>query len=298
MKKFTKFNITLLPVGVILIIVGGIITGVCEDVFGMDLSIGSDDRIEYEETTYEIAEVIEEGYDGENTITFTADESSSLTGLDIDVKAGTFYVTAGNNLSIETYGIKKDDLDYSIKDGILNVKYAPGFKLVDFSFDDMQINIVVPQKIYENVNFEVKAGELDVRDLSAEKCTLDFTAGDSSFSNVMISEHSDIKISAGDCNFFNCTLNDPDIKMTAGYMFFGTSRLLGSSDIKMTAGSMYINLSGTAEDYNFNIDKTAGNIEIDGNDSAQNITNQGAINTINISLTAGDCIVGFEDEDY
>ena len=162
----------------------------------------------------------------------------------------------------------------------------------------MQINIVVPQKIYENVNFEVKAGELDVRDLSAEKCTLDFTAGDSSFSNVMISEHSDIKISAGDCNFFNCTLNDPDIKMTAGYMFFGTSRLLGSSDIKMTAGSMYINLSGTAEDYNFNIDKTAGNIEIDGNDSAQNITNQGAINTINISLTAGDCIVGFEDEDY
>lgn len=298
MKKFTKFNITLLPVGVILIIVGGIITGVCEDVFGMDLSIGSDDRIEYEETTYEIAEVIEGGYDGENTITFTADESSSLTGLDIDVKAGTFYVTAGNNLSIETYGIKKDDLDYSIKDGILNVKYAPGFKLVDFSFDDMQINIVVPQKIYENVNFEVKAGELDVRDLSAEKCTLDFTAGDSSFSNVMISEHSDIKISAGDCNFFNCTLNDPDIKMTAGYMFFGTSRLLGSSDIKMTAGSMYINLSGTAEDYNFNIDKTAGNIEIDGNDSAQNITNQGAIHTINISLTAGDCIVGFEDEDY
>ena len=126
MKKFTKFNITLLPVGVILIIVGGIITGVCEDVFGMDLSIGSDDRIEYEETTYEIAEVIEGGYDGENTITFTADESSSLTGLDIDVKAGTFYVTAGNNLSIETYGIKKDDLDYSIKDGILNVKYAPG----------------------------------------------------------------------------------------------------------------------------------------------------------------------------
>lgn len=298
MKKFTKFNIALLPVGVILIIVGGIITGVCEDVFGMDLSIGSDDRIEYEETTYEIAEIIEGGYGEENTITFTADESSSLTGLDIDVKAGTFYVTAGNNLSIETYGIKKDDLDYSIKDGILNVKYAPGFKLVDFSFYDMQINIVVPQKVYDSIDIEVKAGELSVSELNAKNCSLEFTAGDSEFTNVMISEEAEIKISAGDCNFFNCSLNDPDIKMTAGYMYFGTGRLLGDSEIKMTAGSMYINLSGTAEDYNFNIDKTAGNIEIDGNDSAQNITNQGAINTINISLTAGDCIVGFEDEDY
>ncbi|MDE6595759.1 MAG: DUF4097 domain-containing protein, partial [Oscillospiraceae bacterium] len=232
-----------------------------EDVFSLP--------VRYNSHSTAVTEVADSGYyydsDGEFSI-LDMKYADTVTKLDINVKTGNFFIMSGDTLSISGSNIKTEYLDYKIEDGVFYVSYSPEFYLMnwDFNFDDAQIIITVPPKVYETANFSVKAGELHVGDFEVNRLYVDFAAGNSSFSNVSASEAAQIKMTAGDCVFENCSFRNADIKMTAGSMYYNACKIIGQNAINMTAGDLYMELLGKRSDYNISIDRTAGGVYIDG----------------------------------
>ena len=261
-----KACIKLLITGIILFIVGIIGVAVLavngyEDVFSLPVRYGSN-------STY-VTEIADSGYyydsDGEFSI-LDMKYADTVTKLDVNVKAGNFSIMPGDTLSISGSNINTECLDYKIEDGFLYVSYSPELYLFnwDFDFDSAYINITVPQKVYETANFSVKAGGLSVFDFEVGRIYVDFAAGDSYFSNVSATETAQIKMTAGDCIFENCSFRNTDIKMTAGSMYYNSCKVIGQNGINMTAGDLYMELLGKRSDYNISVDRTAGGVYIDG----------------------------------
>ena len=261
-----KACIKLLITGIILFIVGIIGVAVLavngyEDVFSLPVRYGSN-------STY-VTEIADSGYYYEDEGDFSILDmkyADTVTKLDVNVKAGNFSIMPGDTLSISGSNINTECLDYKIEDGFLYVSYSPELYLFNwnFDFDDAYINITVPQKVYETANFSVKAGGLSVFDFEVGRLYVDFAAGDSYFSNVSTSEAAQIKMTAGDCIFENCSFKDANIKMTAGSMYYNSCKLIGQNGINMTAGDLYMELLGKRSDYNISVDRTAGGVYIDG----------------------------------
>ena len=321
-----KACIKLLITGIILFIVGIIGVAVLavngyEDVFSLPVRYGSN-------STY-VTEIADSGYYYEDEGDFSILDmkyADTVTKLDVNVKAGNFSIMPGDTLSISGSNIKSDCLDYKIEDGILYVSYSPELYIfkwdLDFDFDDAYINITVPQKVYETANFSVKAGGLSVCDFEVGRIYVDFAAGDSYFSNVSATEAAQIKMTAGDCIFENCSFRNADIKMTAGSMYYNSCKVIGQNGINMTAGDLYMELLGKRSDYNISVDRTAGGVYIDGdyivkgyeettfattyiineNDSeeyaerevsVQDKAEENVKNDLYIKITAGECNITF-----
>lgn len=319
-----KACIKLLITGIILLIVGMIgvtvlVVNGYEDVFWLDVPTRSRERT--------AVEVSDNGYyyeDGGELSILDMKYADTVTKLDINVKAGCFFIMSGDNLSITGSNIQTECLDYKIEDGILYVSYSPEFYLMNwnFNFDDAQIIITVPPKVYETANFSVKAGTLHVGDFKVNRLYVDFSAGDSNFSNVSASEVSQIEMSAGDCVFDNCSFGNADIKMTAGTMnycgctingrnsinmtagsmyYSGGCKIMGQTSVGMTAGDLYMELLGRRSDYNISIDRTAGSVYIDGDyisdkehsEHAHEKSEENVKNDLDIKVTAGELNVLF-----
>lgn len=321
-----KACLKLLLTGIILFIVG-IIGLATLEVNGYDISdISLPVRYGSSDTITEVADTGYSYEDGEFSI-LDVQYADTVTKLDINVKAGNFTVITGDTLGISGTNIKTECLDYKIEDGILYVSYSPEFYLFNFDFDDTEIFITVPPKIYETANFSVKAGELTVSDFEVNRLYVDFAAGDSYFTNVTASEAVQLKMTAGECIFENCIFNDPNIKMTAGSMTYSFCKIKGNSEINMTAGNLYMELLGKRSDYNISVHRTAGEVYIDGNEfssgeyaetivettdiapltqevmteqtevSAQEKAEENVQNKLDIKITAGECNISFSENE-
>lgn len=225
---------------------------------------------------------------------FAGYNSDEINKLDIDVSTGCFSVIGGDGDSfcIDAYGINSEWLKYEVKDKCLSVKYSPGFYLFywdwdvfDFDGDDAGIIITVPRKVLESADFSVSSGYLNVECLEAERIALDITDGEAVFENAASTESSQIKMSAGECTFYDSLFNNANIvmsagecmfyesvfsnaniKMSAGSMTYSACGIIGDSRVKMSAGSLYMELIGRRSDYDITVDKTAGHVYVDGID--------------------------------
>lgn len=323
-----KACIKLLITGIILFVVGIIGAAVLavngyEDVFSLDIPM----RYRGSSSTDYITEVSDGGYyydsDGEFSI-LDMKYADTVTMLDVKVDAASFYIMPGDTLSISGSNIKTEYLDYKIEDGFLYVSYSPEFYLVkwDFDFDDAQIIITVPPKVYEFADFSVKAGGLHVGDFEVNRLYVDLAAGYSSFSNVSASEAAQIKMTAGDCIFESCSFRNADIKMTAGSMTYNACKIIGQNAINMTAGDLYMELIGNRSDYKINVDRTAGSVYIAGDyinskeyaettftttvdehshhsfDSDVEQVTENVQNDLYVKITAGECNIMFYENEY
>lgn len=322
-----KACLKLLLMGIILFIVGfiGLATLAVNGYDISDISL----PVRYGSSDTTVSEAVDNGeyyYDDENFSILNLKYADTVTKLDINVKAGNFTILPGDTLEISGTNIKTECLDYKIEDGILYVSYSPEFYLFNFDFDDTEIFITVPPKIYETANFSVKAGELTVSDFEVNRLYVDFAAGDSYFTNVTASEAVQLKMTAGECIFENCIFNDPNIKMTAGSMTYSFCKIKGNSEINMTAGNLYMELLGKRSDYNISVNRTAGDIYIDGNEfgsgeyaettfattyiidenpdeyaegevSVQEKTEENIKNKLDIKITAGECNISFYENE-
>lgn len=320
-----KACIRLLVSGIVVFIVGIIGLAALElNGYDVDRLTLPADRI-YGETTA----VVEE-YDAA-AARYASDE---INKLDINVKAGDFSIVEGESFSIEATGINSECLKYEVNNKCLSVTYSPEFYLFNWDFfsdDEANIVITVPPKMLESADFSVKAGELYVYDLETDRIAIDFTAGNAYFVNVSSASSSQIKMTAGDCTFDNCIFNNANIKMTAGSMYYNACRIKGDNKITMTAGDLLMDIIGRRSDYDIAINRTAGDVYINGIDMGRDnvafttfettvimkepieSTVTGAVgleyaeteisqvdviekNTIDINITAGECNLVFEDE--
>lgn len=322
-----KACIRLLVSGIVIFIVG-IIGLAALELNGYDV-----DRLTLPADMQTLTETV-----GETTLTeeyngtIVSYDSDEIDKLDINVKAGNFSIIGGDRFYIEATGINSECLKYEVNNKCLSVTYSPEFYIFKWDFfsdDEANIVITVPPKMFESADFSVKAGQLYVYDMETDKISIDFTAGNAYFVNVSSASSSQIKMTAGDCTFDNCIFNNANIKMTAGSMYYNACRIKGDNKITMTAGDLVMEIIGRRSDYDIDISRTAGDVYIDGIDMGRdNVafttfettvvmkeTVTGAVgleyseteisqvyetekNTIDINITAGECNLIFDENEY
>lgn len=217
------------------------------------------------ETTFVVNEavIVDNGTGGH---IFQVNEND-VNKLEVNVNMENFYVIEGDTFEVVGYNIDPEYLNCTVKDGCLYVSYSPKVKLFNIYYDNIaigNITVTVPQKVLESADFTVKAGSLSVSNLETQNLSLNMAAGDTNFFSVAVQERSHIKMTAGSCVFEDCNFNNSNINMTAGDMTYNLCRLTGGNNIKMTAGELYMGLIGRRSDYNIKVDRTAGEVYIDG----------------------------------
>lgn len=253
---------------------------------------------------------------------------NDVTKLDVKVNMENFNVIEGDTFEVVGYNIDPEYLNCTVTDGCLYVSYSPKAKLFNIYYDNIaigNITVHVPPKVLESADFTVKAGSLTVNNLETKTLSLNMTAGDTNFYSVAVQERSQIKMTAGSCVFDDCNFNNSDINMTAGDMTYNLCRLIGSNNIKMTAGDLYMGLIGRRSDYNIKVDRTAGDVYIDGyeygSDYAvttmvttvyqeeayaeehadgiheESLHEEHVKNNLNVKITAGNCSISFNENE-
>ena len=162
----------------------------------------------------------------------------------------------------------------------------------------------------EDLFIHISAGEIQISDSSFTKFEKKQSAGNSIFTNFKAKEYID-KISAGSNSFTNCELGNLDVHSSSGDTRISDSKLgdckmensagdfvvenseVGSVEAKISAGSITLNILGNKNDYNYDLDSSAGDIEIDGSHSKDFKEDNGSSKTIKGKLSAGDFTVNF-----
>lgn len=260
--------------------------------------------------------------------------NEEINSIDINVTADMFSVHTGDELLILTDELRANRICYEVTDGCLKIDYSKEFNLLDFTdwTETVVVDITVPEKIYDNVNFSVSSGSISVENIKSNIFTLDFTAGDANFQNISAFNSAQLKMSAGECEFINSNFANTNIKITAGSMIMACCTLSGDNNINMTAGNLSMQLYGRRSDYEVNVEKTAGEVNIYNSETEYNnvtqltettvVTEENVTDitisedfategfeykepdindlsgTINIKLTAGNCDIEFMEDIY
>ncbi len=277
-----------------------------------DLSVKMPGSEIYAETTYPATAVAGENANDNSDYYYMeipSEESAQVTSLDISMGLGNLYIGMGNVFSISGNNNDKNLFTYEITDGCFKLNCASDLKLFSLDFDNIDspdLFITVPARSYDSVKINISAGELTADSIETNDLSFDISMGEATFYNVYAGNSAEISMSMGECNFNGATLNNAAIKMSAGEMVFDSLNLLGNNNIKLTAGDLYMGLNGRRSNYMLNIDKSAGEVIINGEDfsgtemSGSEYTEvSGGINgTINIDLSAGDCTIDFYGNVY
>lgn len=309
--------------GMILFVVGG--AGLAAlDINGYDIE-------EFGTRTAESTIAVDEGAvveNGTGGYRFQVDQED-VTKLDVKVNMENFNVIEGDTFEVIGYNIDPSYFNCTVNGSCLYLSYSPKVKLFDIYRDNTtigNITVHVPKKLLESVDFTVKAGNLSVTDIDVKTLSLDMSAGTANFENVSAQERSQIKMTAGSCYFESCNFNNRNnVNMTAGDMIFNECRLIGDSDVKMTAGDLFMYLIGRRSDYNIKVDRTAGDVYIDGyeygSDYAvttmvttvyqeeayaeehadgiheESLHEEHVKNNLNVKITAGNCSISFNENE-
>ena len=275
-----KFCKKLIISGIILFIVGaGILGGLFASGAIDDLPEISPSRT-YAETETTVVEAVDSvGYYayGGDPIFSSSDES--ITDIDVYISSGTFNIMIGDEFNVTASNADVDKINV-IQDGDkLTIEYKRNFIDTIIS-DPANIILTVPQKTFDEVSFEMdagemyiygvpqtvfaqkldislNAGELDMDSINANEFALDMSAGNAFISTFNVSDSSDIKVSMGECEFFVARLANAKIDQSAGNMYFTDCTLTGDTEIDMSMGDM--KFSGMVRD-NTSIDMSAGEI--------------------------------------
>ncbi len=275
-----------------------------------DLNInipGSSASEEYYETTMPATAVAGENANDNSDYYYMeipAEETSQVNSLDISMGMGNLYIGMGDVFSISGNTVNNKNVTYEIVDGCFKLNCASEFNLLNLDFNNMDapdLFITVPARPYDSVKINISAGELTADSIETNDLSFDISMGEATFYDVYAGNSAEISMSMGECSFNGATLNNAAIKMSAGEMVFDSLNLLGKNNIKLTAGDLYMGLNGRRSNYMLNIDKTAGEVIINGEEFSgteaygiEYTEVSGEKNgIINIDLSAGDCTIDF-----
>lgn len=222
---------------------------------------------EYAETTYAVTVTADNDGGTYSYIEIPAEEAEQVTSLDVSVGMGTLYISAGDVFSLSGNNITNKNVTYEITDGCFKLNCASDLKLLSLDFsniDEPDLYMTVPAKVYDRVKVKISAGQFTADRIETNDLDFDISMGEAFFYDVCAKESAKIEMSMGDCSFTGGILRNANIKMSAGEMTYENIMLSGNNNIKLTAGEIYMGIDGKRSDYNFNIDKTAGEVIIDG----------------------------------
>lgn len=313
MKKYCIFASLF---GVILVVAGATLVGYFYSLgYDLDnLSFGSSDT-DYVavETTYLVNEretSLADDSTENHSVEFSSADSTNISEIEIDASAANinFYTAYNDCISVVASGKGSNLVNTELTSGKLEIEY--GTADIDFSdikSIDMQslvnikdnapeIDIYIPvNAVFENLSIELASGEITISDLSLYELDIQVAAGNVNLHRLYINNKPDIELVAGDIMITSSYLNNLEIEtVSGGDVYFSECELIGETQLDSVAGNTDIYyLSGSVDDYDFDISVLSGQVRINGNDYVPN--NDAATNKISVSKVTGDVFIEFEE---
>lgn len=176
--------------------------------------------------------------------------------LDINLKYSSLKVVNGDYLKVDNNNDK------------VNVKMDSNKLLITDSSnwlhnDNSEIVVYIPRDIkYDIVNINTGAGEVSVEGFNTKELIMNLGAGKTDIKNV-ISDRGKISSGTGSVNISECSLNDSKFDLGIGEINI-SGNITGDTKINSGIGKVVLDLNGSRDDYNFDVNKGIGDVSLNG----------------------------------
>ncbi len=228
-------------------------------------------------------------------------DTGKVRSLHLMLGAGTFTVsekTAGEGETIDLYIQGEGGCDYYVEKETLYVEGFKGIHTLGSNFDNNNITLKVPMGMrFDEVEVEVGAGVMELYDIEARELEASVGAGGVSMYRSEAGELS-VEIGAGEFHAEDMTSLEADLSVglgTCSYQGIISKEL----EAECNMGSMEFLLKGRESDFNYEIECSGGNIEMDSFETAafaaEKYINNGAAGTFELNCNMGNISVHFEE---
>lgn len=227
--------------------------------------------------------------------------SDRIRNLDLDLGAGQFFIrekdTDDGIISILVQG-HVGDCDYYTDGDTLHVESFKGNHFIGEDFSKNQIIIDFPKGMrFNEVELTCGAAAVEADYLTANELEVEVGAGEArvNFANV---DKFSANIGAGRVEANEVSAREVDLEVGMGEcVYHGT--ITRDLDAECDLGNMEIITTGSMEDYNYEIECNAGNIDLGGKSitslAAEREIYNGAAGTFELSCNMGNITVDFRD---
>ncbi len=227
-------------------------------------------------------------------------EAEGIRELEISLGAGICTISEKDEADgiIDLYVNGKGGFDFFIKD---NTLYVEGFKnqLINNSHLDNEMTLRIPKDMgFEEIDLEIGAGIMDVSNLKARELDAVIGAGELDLFKSEITDFS-VEIGAGNLMAGDMHVWDADLEVDLGNCSY-EGIIERELDAECNMGSMDFQLKGKEEDHNYEIECSAGNVELNGWEisalGAEKYVNNGSASTFELSCSMGNITLNFVEE--
>ncbi len=225
-------------------------------------------------------------------------DAQAVKNLDLELGAGTFTVeekeAADGFIDISFDGL--GTCSYEVKEDTLYVEGFKGIQVGNTGANEIVVRL--PKgSVYEEVEAEVGAGEMEVDGIEIRELEAEIGAGELTVDNAKVQELT-VKVGAGQIQVSDSVVQDAEVTVAMGECIFeGTINGNLNADCEM--GNMEFALSGKEEDHNYDVSCAAGNVSIGGFEFAalaadREVDNQ-ANSTFKVDCSMGNIVIAFEE---
>ena len=179
-----------------------------------------------------------------------------INNLDISLKATSLEIVDSKDFSVDTNNAK---IKITYENGTLKIheKGTPSFNA-----SDLVLKIFLPSASnFKTVKIEMGAGKTHIANLNTDILDLNLGAGKNLLEKLEVNNQTKIESGAGLTEIMAGTLNNVDLDLGVGKVFINAS-ILGNSKIECGVGAVELNLFGNQENYQLNVEKGIGSINI------------------------------------
>ncbi len=261
--------------------------------------------------------------------TVDLEEFDSLT---VDISSMDMNIVTGDSYQLHYRAMEGNEPVVGRKGGELSISQPERFNFMMFNFDSQNeyYELTVPKgtKIYP-LNFKASSGDTRIEGVPVSGM-IKLTSGELYVGGFDTTDLN-MELSSGEVHFDKINLNNMDVKMTSGEFYLNDSAMkrlsleassgdyrisnvkadeitgiLTSGDIemsdveaakidaRMSSGEITMDLIGKADDYDYSISLTSGDIEINGEDIEHKyVKDTGNDKKIAVKATSGDVEINF-----
>lgn len=200
-----------------------------------------------------------------------------------------FYVTTENADNIQCY----------VEKGVLKLKAVDTHPyLVVGHINERQITLCIPRDNFlESFELELGAGQVTLNGINADEVSLEVGAGQIIAQNIRAKEL-EVSAGAGQVELWGVDVDKLNAEIGMGGLV-GAVDVQKSAEFECAMGNMELTLMGSQQDFNYQLEVAAGNIEVGRNSYSglaheQKIHN-GADKDISIECSMGNITILFEE---
>lgn len=238
-------------------------------------------------------------FDGGSSVGVTNINQSfdNVKGIIIDHGLGNLNIKEGQSEKVEVIGQNVSDklvVEKNFNGNLIIREDSDFFGWLNRNgFKHTTITVYLPTDfIAEEFEINAGAGNIDISALKTNKLKLNAGAGNITGDNI-VADKVNIEGGVGDIKLRNIDFTDTDVDSGVGNLYLA-GIIKGDNKFDCGVGNTDLDVTGTLDDYNLDVEKGLGSINIDGKKYSDiNWNNATAENTLNVSGGVGNININF-----